>query len=327
MENATINYDLSASSSSIGNIIRPTERSCEQIVDNQPVNSDSVENSDVDSSRRTINEVADMSMKECYHQQLIEQMHPLRQKKFHEIFPVINYFNKLKDRHSSIRPQRTSDRRSSLKPSNFIEQAGAAGQRALQQIENLTLKNKYLHSFAKQSNKVLYRIHSSDDPMKELGPGISAYHQMLVTLFVLFLILFVFHLPVMSIYSSYKYYDGDKDVGFYITHSLGNMGFSKTECQAKPLIQGNKFQLKCRTGSIESLVDWGIVTRFEDQFQCQRKTDNYCNSFLQNESFKNMFDRNCRGQRSCEFKDFQNFVHTKSEGSKTCTDKQSRFFI
>jgi hypothetical protein len=31
-------------------------------------------------------------------------MHPLRQKKLHEIFPVINYFNKLKDRHSSVKP-------------------------------------------------------------------------------------------------------------------------------------------------------------------------------------------------------------------------------
>lgn len=214
-----------------------------------------------------------------------------------------------------------------MKPGNFIEQAGAAGQRALQQIENLTLKNKYLQNIAKQSNKVLYRIHSSDDPMKELGPGISAYHQLLVTLFVLFFILFILHLPVMGIYSGYKYYDGDKDVGFYITHSLGNMGFSKTECQTKSLIQGNKFQLKCRTGTIESLVDWGIVTRFEDQFQCQRKSDNYCNSFLQNDSFKNIFDRHCRGQRSCEFNDLQHFVHAKSEGSKICADKQSRFFI
>lgn len=66
--------------------------------------------------------------------------------------------------------------------------------------------------------------------MKELGPGISAYHQLLVTLFVLFFILFILHIPVMSIYSDYKYYDGDKDVGFYIENSLGNMGFSKTEC-------------------------------------------------------------------------------------------------
>ena len=74
--------------------------------------------------------------------------------------------------------------------------------------------------------------------MKELGPGISTYHQMLVTMFFLFLILSLLHIPVIRVFRSYHYYDQDKQVGFYIANSLGNMGFSKTECQSTAMIRG-----------------------------------------------------------------------------------------
>lgn len=215
---------------------------------------------------------------------MIEQMHPLRGKELHEIFPVLNYLKHDDDTRATARNTalalRYTDRRtvSPLRASaNFIEQAGAAGHRALRQIEKLTLKNRYLSSFAKQSNKILYRIHSSDDPMKELGPGISTYHQLLVTLFCLFLILSLLHIPVIRIFRSYHYFDSDPQVGYYIGNSLGNMGYSKTECQSTAMIKGIQNNIKCMAGSIDSLIDWGVVTKFEDQLQCLRKQDDFCN--------------------------------------------------
>jgi hypothetical protein len=144
--------------------------------------------------------------------------------------------------------------------------------------------------------------------MKELGPGISAYHQLLVTLFVLFFIFFVFYLLVMGIYSGYKYYDGDKDVGFYITHSLGNMGFSQTKCQSHSLQKRVMESIVCKDGRISTLVDWGFQTIYENQLKCHRTDENTCSKYLDQEGFVNFYAENCFGEVSCTIEDLTRFI-------------------
>jgi hypothetical protein len=93
-------------------------------------------------------------------------------------------------------------------------------------LKKVTIKNKYLDKFAKNSHGVLKNIKSSDDPMKELGPGISTYHQFLVMLFSLMVILTCLHIPLMNSYADYNYFDSMNSV--ILSNSLGNMGFSET---------------------------------------------------------------------------------------------------
>lgn len=74
-----------------------------------------------------------------------------------------------------------------------------------------------------------------NDPQRSLGAGISSYHQQLVHLSILFLVLFLIHIPVMTIYDNYNFFeDGDS-----ISLSLGNMGFSESQC----VIEGMKGSL------------------------------------------------------------------------------------
>jgi hypothetical protein len=42
--------------------------------------------------------------------------------------------------------------------------------------------------------------------------------------------------------------------------TLGNLGFSKTECILNSMIQGNKATLRCNTGIITELIDFGVTT-------------------------------------------------------------------
>lgn len=99
--------------------------------------------------------------------------------------------------------------------------------------------------------------------MKELGPGISTYHRLMVMLFFLFLVLFLLHLPVLLAFKSYSFYEGES--GEWVAGaSLGNMGFSKTECHFSSMVTGNSKSYKCRAGEITELVDWGVTTHFED---------------------------------------------------------------
>ena len=46
-----------------------------------------------------------------------------------------------------------------------------------------------------------------DDPQKALGQGISSYHQQLHHLIILFVILWLLHMPILGIYNSYSFYD------------------------------------------------------------------------------------------------------------------------
>ena len=105
-------------------------------------------------------------------------------------------------------------------------------------ISKATIKNKRLRTLAKSSQKVLTNIHSSDDPIKELGPGVSSYHQLLTVLFCLFLILSILNVPLINKYYKFGHFYG-QGVGLLSQFSLGNVGFSETECVVSSMLAGN----------------------------------------------------------------------------------------
>ena len=207
-------------------------------------------------------------------------MHPLRDKKLHEIFPVLNYFRQEEDQRydeeqakakwkkiSRVSMARVSARRlgskyeGKLSPRGrenlgILDQASKYGKSAFNAFQDITVKNKYTKKILKQSQNVITKIHSSDDPMTELGPGISTYHQLLVMLFTLFLVLAGMHLITIHNFRNFKFYE---DGGILLFNSMGNMGFSKTDCVFSSMIKGSKKDIQCNTGQISELVDWGIT--------------------------------------------------------------------
>jgi len=97
-------------------------------------------------------------------------------------------------------------------------------------------------------NKVRDEINKSDDPLAQLGPGICSYHHLLTSLIKLFLILFVINIPMLYYYNTSSYYNDTPGVGFMIRNSLGNMGYSKTECVFTNFINGMEQDMSCKTG-------------------------------------------------------------------------------
>ena len=100
----------------------------------------------------------------------------------------------------------------------------------------MTKFGKLLDEREGRLTKVLKYLIYSDGPvdlMKELGPGITSYHRMLLRLILLFTILFITHLPVLYIFSMYDFYG--PSVGLIIKRSIGNMGFSRTQCDSNLL--------------------------------------------------------------------------------------------
>ena len=92
-----------------------------------------------------------------------------------------------------------------------------------------------------------------------MGPGISTYHHLLVLLIGLFSILTIVHIPVWNIYKKQNEKSG------LATYSLGNMGFSKTECLIESTVGVNHIELKCQSaGYITELLDFGVTTAQED---------------------------------------------------------------
>lgn len=180
-----------------------------------------------------------------------------------------------------------------------------------------------VHASVGNTNRFLQRLHGSEDPIKELGAGISTYHQLLVTLFCLFFILCLLHIPVIRTFREHSFYDAD--AGFFAGSSLGNLGFSKTDCQSSTLIEGSNHALACATGTISHLVAWGIMTRFEDHFQCKRSPTGFCNRFLRDDQMLQLFTEDCVGTSSCTVNDLRQFV--QPSGSQLCSEASARFFI
>ena len=106
---------------------------------------------------------------------------------------------------------------------------------------------------------------------------------MLLRFLTLFIALFLMHLPVIWIFSQYDYYD--ESVGFIIKRSIGNMGYSITNCETTMLLTSHSHHLQCRSGMIKELVSWGFSTEAETQDKCMRTGNDTCNQHLNHESF------------------------------------------
>lgn len=64
----------------------------------------------------------------------------------------------------------------------------------------------------------------------------------------------------------------------------------------------NLAKLRCSSGVMTELIDFGVTTRIEDQYQCKKKKKNICNPFLKesgNFGIYSTFDRECWGKDSC----------------------------
>jgi hypothetical protein len=165
----------------------------------------------------------------------------------------------------------------------------------------MALKNQLVEGITQNSSNLFHKISRSNDPLRELGPGISTYHQLLVMLFALFTILSLLHIPVLRSFLSYEFYDSNQ--GWIAGSSIGNMGFSKTECQTSSMIHGNSHQLKCSSGVLSELVDWGITTHFEDNAQCTSKPTNFCYSVLNDKLVRERYKSSCANKTSCTLND------------------------
>jgi hypothetical protein len=108
------------------------------------------------------------------------------------------------------------------------------------------------------------KISKSNDPLKDLGVGISSFHQLLIMLFALFFVLALLHIPVLQNFRSFEFYKNADNSGLVLDGSMGNMGFSETKCISTSMFSGNYLDLDCKTGTISDLVDWGIIAKFED---------------------------------------------------------------
>ena len=125
-------------------------------------------------------------------------------------------------------------------------------------------------------------------------------------LFALFCILGILHIPALRSFESYNFYDSD--AGLLARSSLGNMGFSKTECLVASMLNGNSQRVRCRSGQIAQLVDWGVTVNFEDQNACARTADLTCAPVLDDELVKKTFEEECIGRAECTLSDFERFI-------------------
>ena len=104
------------------------------------------------------------------------------------------------------------------------------------------------------------------------------------------------------------------------------------------MVQGSYIDLECQTGQISDLVDWGIVTKNEDNNECKRQEHDRCLPILEPDNLKNQFDSFCKTNKNCTLLDFTYFITGEGigenrtfEGPKNvindCTGSTSRLFI
>ena len=59
----------------------------------------------------------------------------------------------------------------------------------------------------------------------------------------------------MVIYGSYGFFDSS-----LLEFSLGNLGFTKNDCNIESVVSFDQITLQCNSGHIEELIDFGVTT-------------------------------------------------------------------
>lgn len=92
-------------------------------------------------------------------------------------------------------------------------------------------------------------IQLEQDPFLRLGFGMNAYFDTLRYLMILMLLIFVFSVPTMYIYSSWGAIEKDA-MGAITKFSLGNMGGAKSLCVNYPF-DSDTIALTCKVGGLQ----------------------------------------------------------------------------
>lgn len=165
------------------------------------------------------------------------QLHPLRDSTWGEIFPIITYFLEILN---------IQNNRPTTKAQEFLRNEAVILENQRQSSVVDLQSRKPGDSTTRSKRTFCERISEFNDPQRALGAGISSYHQQLVHLFFLFLILFGIHVPVLTIYNTYSFYDSS-----FLNLSLGNMGFSTPKCLIEGMSAAAKpIKISCQSGSI-----------------------------------------------------------------------------
>jgi hypothetical protein len=86
-----------------------------------------------------------------------------------------------------------------------------------------------------------------------------AYKELMFTLSVLFTVLSVIMLPAMIYYNTQQ---GIPEVASFSQFSLGNFGYSTSQCQVSPYSLGS-IPMKCPYGKLTTVESFGIISETE----------------------------------------------------------------
>jgi hypothetical protein len=126
-------------------------------------------------------------------------LHPLRDSTWIEIFPILSLFD--------VKVQ-------------------GLGQPTISQTRAYQfMQNEAVEMGNTKPSQVFSQLIEFNDPQKALGAGISSYHQQLVQMGAIMTILLILHIPALTIYGGYGFYDSALS-----SLTLGNMGFTESHC-------------------------------------------------------------------------------------------------
>lgn len=111
-----------------------------------------------------------------------------------------------------------------------------------------------------------------EDPFNFLGFGLVAYRDLMLILFMLFVVLTALMTPAMVFYSKYDAYS--PTYAGYSKYSLGNLGYASTQCQISPFDLG-KITMFCPYGSIKEIKYVGVnPSSIKERDVCADNADN-----------------------------------------------------
>ena len=162
-----------------------------------------------------------------------------------------------------------------------------------------------------------------EDPLNQYGFGMIAYRDLIFTMFWLFTICSIIMIPAMNFYSAQG---GLDPKGFAARYSLGNFGYSSSQCQSAPFSL-HKVQIKCQYGFVGEVNAIGVIpSTVADKTICAN-TNDISTACPISATLKGTVLANSQSGTDGIFNFIPSDVFTTSTPAAECTDASAKIFI
>lgn len=261
--------------------------------------------------------------------QEIEDDYPLARKPLYEVLPI---FALCCGRRSHEREKLLTKNTDDVKMEQEIKETDERLDKIIKD------SNGYRYQGSSYLDSEMYNLNPADEEEGQdifdiYGFGVTSWFSLLKLLIKIYFVFSLVGIGLMYFYSQNGSELDQPGISKIAKFTLGNLGYSRSNCDMMFLDLRGKHSVQCNKGSIQPLVSRGIIpedlpahlpndycgdpSKFNEIDKCSKVVSN---------GLEDAFNTNCVGKATCDI-DFNAYLNLGEKSNPSCVADHAKFYI